>query len=274
MIEIPESNTLARQINATLIGRSIQKVIANHSPHKFAWFSGNPDDYNNLFSGKVIISAIANGGMAEILADDIRLIFCDGTNVRYFGKDDKIPEKHQLYMKFDDQSSIICSVQMYGAIWALREGQIEGYNEIAKSKVSPLSDEFDKNYFDSLFEKSKDGKLSAKAFLATKQRIPGLGNGVLQDILFNARIHPKHKMNSISDSEYESLYNSVKNTLADMTAKGGRDTEKDLFGNNGGYETILSSKTKGTPCPVCGGMIQQEAYLGGNIYFCPNCQKL
>lgn|GEM_PF-2077218 len=33
-----------------------------------------------------------------------------------------------------------------------------------------------------------------KAFLATEQRIPGLGNGVLQDILWTARIHPKlHK---------------------------------------------------------------------------------
>jgi hypothetical protein len=31
-------------------------------------------------------------------------------------------------------------------------------------------------------------KLSLKALLATEQRIPGLGNGVLQDILFKARM--------------------------------------------------------------------------------------
>ena len=33
--------------------------------------------------------------------------------------------------------------------------------------------------------------LSAKAFLATEQHFPGIGNGVLQDILFAAQIHPK-----------------------------------------------------------------------------------
>jgi formamidopyrimidine-DNA glycosylase len=43
--------------------------------------------------------------------------------------------------------------------------------------------------------------LSAKAFLATEQRIPGLGNGVLQDILFTAGIHPKRKMAAISEEE-------------------------------------------------------------------------
>jgi formamidopyrimidine-DNA glycosylase len=117
-------------------------------------------------------------------------------------------------------------------------------------------------------------KQSAKAFLATKQRIPGLGNGVLQDILFNARVHPKRKMSTLTDKEMSTLFDSVKNTLFEMTAKGGRDTERDLFGCSGGYRTILSAKTIDNPCPVCGGKIVREAYLGGNIYYCPECQKL
>ena len=119
-----------------------------------------------------------------------------------------------------------------------------------------------------------DEKLSVKAFVATKQRIPGLGNGVLQDILFHARIHPKRKMDTLTVEEYEKLYGAVKDTLLAMTVKGGRDTEKDLFGCNGGYKTILSSKTKELPCPVCGGQIKKEAYLGGSVYYCPVCQPL
>jgi formamidopyrimidine-DNA glycosylase len=115
--------------------------------------------------------------------------------------------------------------------------------------------------------------MSAKAFLATKQRIPGLGNGVLQDILFNAGIHPKTKIETLSDEKINDLYESVKSTLSEMTKKGSRDTEKDLFGNYGGYTTKLSKKTMGTPCPVCGSSIVRQAYLGGNVYFCPICQK-
>ena len=116
--------------------------------------------------------------------------------------------------------------------------------------------------------------MSIKAFLATEQRIPGLGNGVLQDILYNARIHPKRKVDTLTNEERESLFHSIKTTLKEMTAQGGRDTEKDLFGKPGGYRTRLSQNIVGKPCPVCGGMIIKEPYLGGSIYFCDGCQKV
>ena len=58
-----------------------------------------------------------------------------------------------------------------------------------------------------------------------------------------------------------------------MKDYGGRDTEKDLFGKPGGYRTILSSKTLTYPYRVCGSGLKREAFLGGNIYFCPECQK-
>lgn len=273
MIELPESRNLADQINETLKGKKIQNVAANKSPHKFAWFTGDPLSYHSLLAGKSILSTASHGGMVEIQVEDMRLVFGDGTNIRYYFEGEVLPKKHQLHIEFEDFSSLVCSVQMYGALWALGEGQKEGYNECARSKPNPLSGDFNQSYFQSLFTE-QDGKLSVKAFLATKQRTPGLGNGVLQDILFNARLHPKHKMNTLSDNELTSLYNSVKNTLFEMTVNGGRDTEKDLFGCSGGYRTILSAKTADKPCPVCGSTIIREAYLGGNIYFCPECQKL
>lgn len=116
--------------------------------------------------------------------------------------------------------------------------------------------------------------ISAKAFLATEQRIPGLGNGVLQDILWNAGINPKTKLEKLGDNEIDEMYKCVRSTLLDMAANGGRDTEKDLFGCPGGYKTILSSNTYGKPCPKCGSDIIREAYMGGNIYYCPECQKV
>lgn len=143
----------------------------------------------------------------------------------------------------------------------------------ALSKPSPLGDGFDAAYFDRLVAGAKPN-LSAKAFLATQQRIPGLGNGVLQDILFNARIHPKRKMATLGERELDALFGAVKSTLAEMTAVGGRDTEKDLFGNSGGYKVVLSKNTYADPCPVCGGALVKEAYLGGAVYYCPHCQPL
>ena len=81
-------------------------------------------------------------------------------------------------------------------------------------------------------------------------------------------------MNTLTSEDFPRLYHAVTQTLLEMTLKGGRDTERDLFGCSGGYRTILSAKTKDQPCPVCGGKIRREAYLGGNVYYCPNCQPL
>lgn len=117
-------------------------------------------------------------------------------------------------------------------------------------------------------------KLSAKAFLATEQRIPGLGNGVLQDILYNAGIHPKRKIMKLSDKEIQALFHSVKNTLKEMAQKGGRDTEKDLFGRPGGYATKMSKNTLHQSCSRCGSVIKKETYLGGSIYYCEGCQPI
>lgn len=125
-----------------------------------------------------------------------------------------MPQKHQLLIEFEDNSFLVYSIQIvHGALWALKEDETESYNECAlRSKPTPLSDAFDEKYFRSLYQEA-DKKLSVKAFLATNQRIPGLGNGVLQDILFNAKVHPKRKMSDLSDCEFMMIYNSIKETL-------------------------------------------------------------
>lgn len=69
-----------------------------------------------------------------------------------------------------------------------------------------MSEEFSKEYFMELINAEDAQKKTAKAFLATEQTIPGLGNGVLQDILYNARIHPKTKINALSTEKRENLY--------------------------------------------------------------------
>ena len=81
-------------------------------------------------------------------------------------------------------------------------------------------------------------------------------------------------METLADDNREALFNSVKSTLQEMTLLGGRDTEKDLFGDPGGYKTRASQNTAGTDCPVCGGTIIKQPYMGGSIYFCEGCQKL
>ncbi len=76
----------------------------------------------------------------------------------------------------------------------------------------------------------------------------------------------------MTENEHHGLFTSLKQTLAEMTRLGGRDTEKDLFGNQGGYHTVMSANNNSKPCPNCGTPIVKEAYLGGSVYYCSQCQ--
>jgi formamidopyrimidine-DNA glycosylase len=275
MIEIPEAETLSRQLKETVNGKRIAGVVAGLSPHKFAWYHGDPKDYDVLLRGKTIDTATAYGGMVEMRAGDAVVLFSDGVVLRFHTRDEPRPKKHQLLIEFEDGTAISASVQMYGGLWCFKEGEFQNpYYDAARSKPSPLSEEFDRAYFDHLINADEVQKLSAKAFLATEQRIPGLGNGVLQDILYTAKIHPKRRIDTLTDDERNTLFQSVKSVLKEMTAQGGRDTTKDLFGRPGGYSTRLSQTSLDKPCPVCGGSIVKQAYMGGSIYFCDGCQKL
>ena len=274
MIELPEAIVISEQLNQTILGKRVKSVVADASPHKFAWYFGDPSGYDALLRGRTIGTTRAFGCRVETEAEGAALSFGEGVNLRYFDAGAKLPAKHQLLMVFDDGSALAASIVMYGGIWAFPSGAMDGehYYKVSKEATPPLSDGFDYDRFASLLDE-KSVKLSAKAFLATEQRIPGLGNGVLQDILLNARIHPRRKMGALSDAQIRGMYDSVKGTLAEMVAGGGRDTEKDIFGDKGGYKTKLSKNNATMTCPDCGGGVRKEAYLGGSVYYCPLCQE-
>ena len=275
MLEIPESTTMARQISETLKGRTIRDAQANVSPHKFAFYNDDPEGYGPLLSGRTVAGAKAHGGMVEVALDGASLLFGDGANpALYRTRPDaarKAPATALAGRRFR-ADMLGADVRRHLGVFA--EGQFDNpYYDVARTKPSPLSNAFDAAWFDGIVT-AAPAKLSAKGLLATEQRIPGLGNGVLQDILLNAGVNPRTKVSALSGTDQEALFESVKTTLAEMTEQGGRDTEKDLFGLSGGYRTKLSAKTPGMICPQCGGPVVKQAYMGGSVYFCPECQPV
>ena len=274
MLEIPESLTIAKQLNATVKGLEIRKVEAAHTKHSFAWYTGEPDFYAETMEGKRLGEAAGWGSYVEIGVGDYRFAVGDGTNLRYYAPGEKLPPRYQTRIELEDGSSLVCTVQMYGSMFLIDPETYDNfYYQVAREKPMPGTDGFDYAYFRELREQAS-GNLSMKAFLATEQRIPGLGNGVLQDILLRAGLHPKKKLASVPESRLRQVYQALTETLQKMTAGGGRNTEKDLFGKPGGYAALLSKNTVGKGCPYCGTIIQKTSYLGGTVYFCPSCQEL
>lgn len=271
MIERPEGIVYAAQANEILKGKTVVRVAPPTNEHKFAWFNMDNDGLNRLLCGRTFDKAESYGNYFDCIFGGVHLAVHDGVVPRYYPADSKTPEKYQMLVEFDDQSFITHSISMYGGMYCFESGFENEYYKLNRFGVNPLTEEFTKEYFLGLFDDVKPSA-STKEFLATKQRIPGLGNGVLHDILFTARINPKRKLDNIGGDEREILYDALNSVMREMTALGGRDTEKDLFGNPGGYRTLMSKNAYLAGCPACGGKVTKEAYMGGSVYYCPACQ--
>ncbi|MCD8194441.1 MAG: endonuclease VIII [Tannerellaceae bacterium] len=283
MIEAPEALFLAGQLNQVIAGKEVQLAIAGHTPHKFTFYSLHAEVYAEQLAGKKVGNATARGGMVELRIDDMLLVFTDGVNLRYLEPGSKLPAKYQFLLGFDDESCMVASVRMYGGIWCLPvnweqdppryfKGTLYEYYQLSKEKPQVMSDDFTESYFLSLIEAAGMQNKSSKAFLATGQTIPGLGNGVLQDILYHARIHPKTKIKDLSTAQKKTLFQSLRSTLHDIYRQHGRNSETDLLGQSGHYIPYLSKDTAGKTCTRCGELIRKENYLGGSIYYCEGCQ--
>ncbi len=275
MLEIPEAAVVAAQVSEAVVGNRVTRVVAAHSPHRFAFFSGDPEAYDGALRGREVTQAAAVAGWVEITLGGMSLLVNDGVNLRFHPPAARRPTKHQLLLEFADGAALTASVQMYGGLLCHPSGTCDNaYYLVARQRPSPLTDAFDLDWFTALLAPPQVRKLSLKAALATEQRIPGFGNGVLQDVLWRAGLNPRRRVADVEDHDVARLHETIRAGLAEMVALGGRDTEKDLFGRPGGYRTVMCARRLAEPCPVCGSAKVKETYLGGSVYYCPGCQSL
>ena len=292
---LAENHVISNQLKDTVVGKTIVKTVANQNPHTFVWFATEPRcafapsdvsqaqaaQYGALLTGRVIQrSEVHFGGYGTfnfLYVGDRALMF--GIPARYYAPGEKPPKRHQLHLTFDDGSSLALCGSLGGTIYLFRVNE-EG---LAVDYLPPdfppvLSDDFSEQFFLDFIDSIDLARLqpakTVKCFLATKNRIPGLDNAILHEILWEARVNPKSVMAALGQDEYRRLYAAIKKVFPAVIEAGGRDTEKDLFGNPGGYPTKASRNTLGKPCARCGGPIVKEAYLGGVVYYCPGCQPI
>lgn len=273
LYELPEGCVVSQQLDRALKHRTILSVTINAHPHKFAFFNRDIGDYEPALQGAQILGCRAVSSRIQLDFTGKRLMFWDGARIYY--RPEPMPrDKHQLFLQLDDGSCLRVGVEMYGGIELWFDGDEDNfYIQRAKTAPNPLTNAFTYAYYDTLYD-PESLSLSLKAFLATQQRIPGLGNGVLQDILFQAKLHPKRKVLTLREQERHDLYDAIVKTIREMRDQGGRDTERDLYGQNGGYVTLATRYQKQLRCSCCGGELSKESYMGGAIYYCGACQKI
>lgn len=277
MIEYPEAVTIARQITERLNGKRIAAGVRGNAPHKFAFYSGTPEEYATILQGRQVGLAEPHGSLIKVNIDPgyVLVLGGGGERILYHASPATLPRKHQLMLQFEDDTSLTVSVQGWGfaQLWPCEQMAEKLHGD--QGKLPPLSEAFTYDYFNGLFEQLEaDDSRAIKYFVISKPGVLGVGNGYLQDILLRAKLHPRRRAAQITKPQRRALYKAIRSTIQLAVDAGGRDTEHDLFDETGHYWKLLDSRTVGMPCPTYGTLIEKISFLGGASYFCPSCQEL
>ncbi len=120
----------------------------------------------------------------------------------------------------------------------------------------------EKDFMDAI----KNSRSGIKSFLTNQSLISGIGNIYADEILFQARIHPKQPTGRLKEPQIKDIYEQMVRVLETAIEKHA-DTDKfpDTF--------LLPRRKEGEECPSCGGEIEKIRISGRTGYYCPDCQS-
>jgi formamidopyrimidine-DNA glycosylase len=115
-----------------------------------------------------------------------------------------------------------------------------------------------------------------KAFLLDQRRIAGVGNIYADEALFRAGIHPRRPAGRLSRAQFARLRDGVIAALsAGIDARGASiDDFRHIDGVRGSFQDqFLVHLRAGEPCVVCGTTIVKTVVAGRGTYVCETCQQ-
>lgn len=136
----------------------------------------------------------------------------------------------------------------------------------------PFSGEFSAGC---LREKVGSRRAQIKPLLLDQKVVSGIGNIYADEILFDARVHPRRKANTLTEAEWERLHAAIRKNLAAGIEHRGTTVRlyRDVLNRPGGHQHHLRVfERHGEPCPECGGEVGRAKVGGRPTHFCPACQ--
>ena len=119
-------------------------------------------------------------------------------------------------------------------------------------------------------------RLPVKSFLMDQRFIAGIGNIYACEILHHARIDPRRPSGDLSADEWRKVEEAAALILPRAVACRGTTVSDwcDLFGMSGENQAYLEVYSReDEACRRCGGRIGYMKLSGRGTWFCPSCQK-
>jgi formamidopyrimidine-DNA glycosylase len=271
MPELPEVETIRRQLEPELVGRRIESVevlderLTRPVP---------PREVERACAGRRIEAAERRGKYLLLRLDGDRslvmhlrmtgnLILGDpGEDVRYL----------RAVIRLEGGASLLFTdARRFGTAVALDDDDLEEYMA-PRAGIEPLSERLTAEQIGALAE---GRRAPLKSFLLVQSGIAGIGNIYADEALWRAQLHPLSPAGSMRPEHWERLRKGIVDTLEAGLANGGAsiDDYRDARGEEGTMQDeFLVHTREGLPCLRCGTEVRRIVVGGRSTYFCPGCQ--
>src|SRR5918992_6076225 len=270
MPELPEVETIRRQLAPALEGRRLERIEVRDP----RWCEpAPPEAVADALNGR-LIERLGRRGKYLVMSfeDDVHLVM----HLRMTGNlllADEEPKHTRVRMELDDGRKLLfVDVRRFGTGDVLLGSDALAEYFASRLGVEPLSPDFTAEALRAL---ARGRRQPVKAFLLTQERVAGVGNIYADEALFRARIHPLRPVGTLKRPQVESLRDAVVETLeAGIDAKGASiDDYRHVDGAQGSFQDrFLVHTREGEPCPRCGTTIQKLRAAGRGTYVCESCQ--
>jgi formamidopyrimidine-DNA glycosylase len=255
--ELPEIETLCRQLRQVIVGAEISKTRT--IDHKLGTIKG--------LKGKQVC-AIHRYGKALVieLEGNLSLLFHLRMTGRFLwhSANGLLPHT-RLVISFPQGRLFLIDVRRFATVTVCKQR-----NGLTVGK-DPLED-FN---LDHLWQMAQQSALPVKSFLMDQRRIAGIGNIYACEILHQARMNPWRRVNSLSRKEWEGIGEAAGKILTRAIACRGTSVSdwRDLFGKEGKNQGhLMVYAREGAECYTCGGEIKRQRLSSRGTYYCPTCQ--
>lgn len=268
MPELPEVETIKRQLDAKLKGQTIRSVqilqTGRETPHGEA--------FAKAVTGKKI-------KMMDRRAKLLVWRFTDGSGVTTHFKltgtlilvDKKYqPTKHdRMIFQVGPQRLVWADIRKFGTMNYLSKADLEK----TLSKFGPEPLDLKPQQLADLLKKPKTRNVKAALFDQTM--LAGVGNIYADEALFRAKIKPTRRLGSLTADDRLRLAKAIQDVLKEAIKLKGTSAQDyyDAYGQEGGFEKKLNVyQRKGQPCKVCGTPIVRTVVAQRGTHYCPKCQ--
>lgn len=272
MPELPEVETIVRELRKQAIGEKIDRVML-----RMPQILRCPkDEFTKYIEGRIIRKVNRRGKfiILELSQGWSLVIHLKMTGQLSWIPRTQKPQKHTHVVFHFTQSPFqlrYCDIRRFGYLLLLKTDCMQ--NVLPFRDLGPEPLEIEESTFVELFSKRK-GRI--KSLLLNQNFLAGLGNIYADESLWRARIHPSIQANRISTRKRRRLHVAMRAVLTEAIAHKGSsvDNFRDTSGRPGQHQFYLRAYGReGKPCFNCGGAIRRIVIGGRSSFFCPRCQR-